>query len=118
MLTNAPNVTPQFIQALFDTIVLCLEMVFLTMEQSPTPNEYGRLPANLEELIAGTGGSCDRPERNSKGPWSVVFFSDEKHTAQEIVRQTRDALGVLQPVAQHRVREAEETVSPAPPARF
>ena len=45
------------------------------------------------------------------GPWSVVVWADEKHTAKEFTRQIRDATGVEWETAEQYVRDIEERVS-------
>jgi E3 ubiquitin-protein ligase UBR1 len=46
-----------------------------------------------------------------KGPWSVVVWADDKHTAKEFTRQIRDAAGVSHKTAETYTREIEEVVS-------
>ena len=81
------------------------------MEHSPLASEHSTLPKDQDELVAGFGGSGEVLDRRGRGPWSVVFWADEKHVIKEVTRQIRDALGVNWAVAEKLAKEAEQVVS-------
>lgn len=111
---NTKEVPRELIAAIYDTIIICLEFVIGTLEHAPLPSELTTLPSNLEELLAGFGGTAETKEQRSMGPWSVAVYADEKHTLKEISRQLRDALGVEMEHAEPLAREVDYYVRAAP----
>lgn len=99
--------------ALYHSIIVCLEFVIGTLEHSFLPSELGNLPKDLDEMLAGVGGTAESEEKRSQGPWSVAFYSDDKHVLKEMARQVRDALGVSWETAEQLSKEAEHIVSTA-----
>jgi len=97
--------------ALYHSIIICLEFVIGTLEHSFLPSELGNLPKDLNEMLAGVGGTAESEEKRTQGPWSVAFYSDDKHVLKEIARQVRDALGVSWETAEQLSKEAEHIVS-------
>ena len=111
MLSSNPNVPDELIMALYHSIIVCLEFVIGTLEHSFLPSELGNLPKDINEMLAGVGGTAESEEKRCLGPWSVAFYSDDKHVLKEIARQVRDALGVSLETAEQLSKEAEQIVS-------
>ena len=102
------------ISALYRTIEILLDFISTTLQWAPLPSDYASLPPTMEmmrrpEPVTGV----PRGFRGS-GPWSVVVWADEKHTAKEFTRQIRDATGVEWEVAEQYAKDIEERVSYIP----
>jgi E3 ubiquitin-protein ligase UBR1 len=110
-LSTNPDIPDELVMALYHSIIVCLEFVIGTMEHSFLPSELGNLPKDLDEMLAGVGGTAESEEKRCLGPWSVAFYSDDKHVLKEIARQIRDALGVSLETAEQLAKEAEQLVS-------
>lgn len=111
LISSNMDIPHDLFMAIYHTIIVCLEFIIATLEHSLMPSELANLPQNLAEMLQGVGGTAEPKETRDKGPWSVAFYSDDKHVLREVTRQIKDALGVSAETAEQLAKEADEKVS-------
>jgi E3 ubiquitin-protein ligase UBR1 len=97
--------------ALYKTITIILDYIITTLQFAPIPNEFGLMPMDEAEMREPEHVTSVPRDLRGRGPWAVVVWGDDKHTAKEFTRQIRDAAGVSHRTAEAYTREIEETVS-------
>ncbi|EIW67293.1 hypothetical protein TREMEDRAFT_33731 [Tremella mesenterica DSM 1558] len=94
-----PGLTRALTTNLYETICVTLEAIINSFSHSLLPNEYGDLPANLNDMLTHIHQTAEPKDRRSHGRWSVTVITDEKHTGPEVERQMQVALGCTPEVA-------------------
>jgi E3 ubiquitin-protein ligase UBR1 len=112
--TDSAAVTEEFVRALYDVFVVCIEYIIETFQSAPPPENYGKLPKDLKEMTTawGLNYTClDDAAKRAEGPWSVAVFTDERHNEPELLRQMQHATGADMDDCQDWVTEMDTLVS-------
>jgi hypothetical protein len=108
----APNpASADFTRILKDTITLVVEYIILVLIQTPEVEAYGQLPESKEQLESHSCKYSSVPEGERGPPFAVVIYGTDRHTATEVTRQIRDAMGVSLQEANYITRELDTVVS-------
>lgn len=109
--TERQDIPQELINAITETVTICVEFIIETLQHSLLQSEFGKLPKNEEDMRKPPTQTGQPPADRGKGPWSVVLWTDDKHVAKEVTRQIRDATGCKWDHAERLTKEVEHIVS-------